>query len=60
LQVPDLGYNFCTQADGDNINFWFTIFCVKDSYCGIWCKFSIDVTILPDGGILEDKLSCMC
>lgn len=27
--APDLGHNFYTQADGDNINFWFTIFVLE-------------------------------
>lgn len=42
LQVPDLGHNFCTQADGDNISFRSTIFgCLKVSFFSYLVKFSV-------------------
>lgn len=30
LLIPDLGYNFYIQADGDNISFLVHYFCVKN------------------------------
>lgn len=59
LLVPDLGHNFYTEADGDNISFWFTIFVKESLVFDVCLKFLIDLIISPYGDVCEDKLSCV-